>query len=324
MGIEFRVANVIVREHAYRPITGDVYLMGRQTMYFSPLVAKDMVLDAGLILPVVDFQPESRTRLAKDEYISDDDFFRLLRIPKIKAIDISDYEGADIVHDLTKPIPDSLEGVADFILDGSTLDNVFDPATMLRNIARLLKPGGRFVSVNVASNVYNPYFMPTAHVMLDYFIENGFSDVKVYIFVYKDSIMNAFTPDLSILRRDMPHPQNFLSPYDMSVVCFAEKGQNSTWDRSPVQHQYRDDWSAFERNLAEIMASKRPHLARSTGNLFTPPGEFLWVDHMGTAHKNAVPPPPTPAQEKASMSIFGGKQLAGELGRRVANRLRVL
>jgi hypothetical protein len=48
---------------------------------------------------------------------------------------VSPYEGAEIIHDLNRPVPDKLKESADFIVDGSTLDNVFDPAMVLRNFA---------------------------------------------------------------------------------------------------------------------------------------------------------------------------------------------
>lgn len=317
MGIEYRVANVIVREHAYRPITGDVYLLGRQTMYFPPEMALGMLKEAGLPAPAIDFHPESRTRLAKSEYISDDDFFRLLGVPAIKAIDVSDYEGADIVHDLTVPIPDRLEGVADFILDGSTLDNVFDPATVLRNVARLLKPGGRLVGVNVASNTHCPYIIPTAHLLLEYFIVNGFTDAKVYMFVYnKDGGMNAFTPDLTHMRRGQPQPPNFTSDHAMALVVMAEKAQHSTWNKSPIQHQYRSEWSEFERNLAVIETNPRPHLARSTCDLFVDPCGFRWIDQTGQARSSRLDRPAA-----TDLAAAAGRQLAVELGRRITRRV---
>src|SRR5262245_37054452 len=139
MGIELRVAEAIVGEHAWRPIAGDVFLLGRQTMHFTPAEAMDAIAATGLPIPEIEFRPDTHTRAASSGFIRDDDFFRLLGVPRVKAIDVSDYEGAEIICDLTAPIQPALEGIADFILDGSTLDNVFDPATALKNIARMLK-----------------------------------------------------------------------------------------------------------------------------------------------------------------------------------------
>jgi hypothetical protein len=117
---------------------------------------------------------------------------------------------------------------------------------------------------------------------LDYFVINGFSDCKAYIYAYGgEKGMNAFTPKLSLLRRDLPQPQNFTSPYTMALVIFAEKGGESTWAENPVQHQYRVDWDRYEQNLAIIERSKRPELARSLSKCFIENNEYFYVDGQG-------------------------------------------
>ncbi len=55
---------------------------------------------------------------------------------------MSDREKADFIFDLAHGVPDDLLGRFDFIYNGSVLDNVFDPATCIRNVARMLKPNG--------------------------------------------------------------------------------------------------------------------------------------------------------------------------------------
>src|SRR5262249_13343949 len=151
-------AQILIREHAWKPIRGDIFLLGRQTMLFNRREAIGIIEECGVPVAkdAVDTGLDRQTvaaQMHKDaEFIRDSDFFSLLGVPEVRCLDHSDYEGADLIHDLNVPIPKSLEGVADFILDGSTLDNVFDPATALKNITRMLKPGGRLLSFNMASN----------------------------------------------------------------------------------------------------------------------------------------------------------------------------
>ena len=54
------------------------------------------------------------------EQVYDRSIFRALGNDKVKALDASNYEGAEVVHDLNKPIPDHLHGTADFVVDGSS------------------------------------------------------------------------------------------------------------------------------------------------------------------------------------------------------------
>lgn len=324
MGIEQNVVKIIAREHAWKPITGDVLLLGRQTMFLTPEDAMFLIRECGITVAEPEsFAADNQTRQASPSNIRDDEFFRLLGVPKIKALDVSDYEGADIVHDLTTPIPKELEESADFILDGSTLDNVFDPASTLRNMARLLRPGGRLVAINVASNHYGPYTILTPFWLLDYFTVNAFADCKIYVLVYGDRGDNFFTPDLSKLDRALSQPNNFTSPYVMGLVVLAEKGRASTWDKTPIQHQYRSrsDWDHFAQCLKTIQNSKRPEVARSTVDCFIESVEYLYIDQNGDK-RPAVKNPKTPPSEVAPLAsrvatALGGHPLLYGIARRV-------
>ena len=78
--------------------------------------------------------------------------FGWLFILKLHAVDISDFEGAGIIVDLNEPLPPHLEATCDLLVDGSTLDNIFNPTQGLRNLARMLKPGGRLFLSNMANS----------------------------------------------------------------------------------------------------------------------------------------------------------------------------
>jgi SAM-dependent methyltransferase len=67
---------------------------------------------------------------------------------RMETMDLSDYEGATILHDLNHPVPPALHGQFDFIFDGGTIEHVFNVPMALANVFHMLKPGGRFVSAN--------------------------------------------------------------------------------------------------------------------------------------------------------------------------------
>jgi hypothetical protein len=60
----------------------------------------------------------------------------------VESIDASDYEGATIVHDLNKPLPASLSGRFDTVIDFGTIEHVFDVPQVLRTYASLVSDGG--------------------------------------------------------------------------------------------------------------------------------------------------------------------------------------
>jgi len=70
----------------------------------------------------------------------------------VVSIDASAYEGATYLHDLNRPIPDDLADRFTMVLDGGTLEHVFDVPTALRNCMRMVAPGGHLLLVSPVNN----------------------------------------------------------------------------------------------------------------------------------------------------------------------------
>lgn len=278
MGLGRHFVEALIREHLHRPIRGDVVLVGRQSVYLAPAGILQLLGELGVdtgttVASDIELDRETHNRLRVFDghpTISDRALFRLLGVPAVLALDHSDYEGADIIHDLSKPLPWRLRRRADFIVDGSTLDNVFDPAQVIRNLAQMLRPGGRLLTTNMFSNHHDPYAVLPPLWFLDYFVANGFADCKVYVVVYVNDerhIADAFTINLASLLDPSGCVSAFTSPYMMATLVLAEKARTSTVKRSPSQQHYRSaaEWEQYRANLETIARSPRHHLVRSSG-----------------------------------------------------------
>lgn len=66
--------------------------------------------------------------------------------PKMEALDFTAAEGAEHVHDLNEPVPDSLRERFDVVLDGGTTEHVFHIGRALETCHEMLKPGGVMLS----------------------------------------------------------------------------------------------------------------------------------------------------------------------------------
>ena len=80
------------------------------------------------------------------------DFFRYLGAQEIAAMDVSDYEDAEIIHDLNKPLPAELTEKFTFVLDGGTLEHVFNFPVGLANAMRLVEVGGHLCIITGGNN----------------------------------------------------------------------------------------------------------------------------------------------------------------------------
>lgn len=54
------------------------------------------------------------------------DLFQGWGVAKLDVTDVSDFEGANILHDLNQPVDTRLHGVYDCVVDGGTLEHLFN------------------------------------------------------------------------------------------------------------------------------------------------------------------------------------------------------
>lgn len=102
----------------------------------------------------------------------------------IDAIDASPYEGASIVHDLNLPIPDALKGRFTTVIDGGTLEHVFDLPRALRSCMEMLAPGGHFLGMSPANNqMGHGFYQFSPELFYRVFsIENGFTVERMFVY----------------------------------------------------------------------------------------------------------------------------------------------
>jgi SAM-dependent methyltransferase len=274
MAIPEMIARAILVEHKYKPITGNGLLIGRQTMPYSVQQAVQMLNEEGVPLRKgIDIASPSlidtTTRYgANKNQINDVGFFSLFCDAKFSALDVTDYEGAEIVHDMQNPIPDSLANTVDFMWNGSCLDNIFDSAAAMRNTARMLRPGGRVILMESGTPHHNAYTMYSPAYFFDFFAINNFADCKIYTCLFEPPSIHEGPFDMFAWKNHFDvalwqYPLH-LFPSRMAVVNFviAEKGANSTWDRMPVQGQYRPNHDPYQEIFARFQKSPRPVMRR--------------------------------------------------------------
>ena len=87
-----------------------------------------------------------------------DPLLETLGADSVTSIDASDYEGANMVHDLNRPIPDELEARFDVVVDAGSLEHIFNVPVALESYMRMVKPDGRVILVTPANNYFGHGF----------------------------------------------------------------------------------------------------------------------------------------------------------------------
>ena len=254
MGMMRQIAHFILKEHVFKPIGGDVLTIGKQKVSLTPeqafqLLAREGVEPASIQEIELDGSTLGNTRMT----ITDKTFFQLLSDCTFSTVDISDYEGADILHDLSQPLPDDLANRADFIYNGGCLDNIFDPATAIKCFSRLLRPGGRIIHAEMGALYPSSYLMYSTDWFLDYYIINNFADCKTYVALFDDFDGQWIFLHWQPMYNDNYCYSELLADKKVLVLVVAEKGENSTWEKSPIQTHYRAD----EEKALYIEGAKR-------------------------------------------------------------------
>ena len=133
------------------PFHGSLLELGKQSLYVNAVELPELAARFGHTIDVDDIRMTADGEYVPGTY-DDVVLFKKLGFEEVKSLDHDSYEGADFIHDLNTPIPDSLKGRFDFIYDGGTVEHIFDTPQCLRNIYDLLKPGGVIMHCSPSHN----------------------------------------------------------------------------------------------------------------------------------------------------------------------------
>src|SRR5258706_1169674 len=179
MGISTPLSRVFLRENRVRPLTGKGLLVGRQSIFFGVDAMRKVAKIEGGQLPDKPIRRDTVTSIPGE--ILDYDLFAGFCNLQMQAVDVTAYEQAEIIQDMNMPAPPALENRFDFIFNGSCMDNSFNAAMFMSNMTRMLKPGGRVVHIEHASNWPASYVSYSPDWFLDYYANNNFADCQVFV-----------------------------------------------------------------------------------------------------------------------------------------------
>jgi len=121
----------------------DTAMIGRQSLFPS--------VDAlQAVFSILGIPGNADAFLRDNEY--GEAFFTLLGAKRIASVDASNYENASHICDMNLPIPADLRERFSVVLDGGTLEHIFNIPQALKNCMEMVKVGGHFIQVNEANN----------------------------------------------------------------------------------------------------------------------------------------------------------------------------
>jgi hypothetical protein len=243
MGLAIPALRYLVREHLRRPFDGPVLTLGRQCVYATIPEILALLDDEGIVAGAF-ADTDARTNIPgwalglERGFTSDRAFFAALGGLHVEALDVSDYERPDHLCDLNQPVPEALRSRFGLIVDGGTLEHVFDTRQALANVAAMLATGGRVIHMSPATNyIDHGFYQFSPTLFFDYYGANGFDDMHCLI-ADQDEGDSSFH-EWYFREWNLRRPEYVLSAHPVLLLFRARKGPGATIDRVPQQGGHR-------------------------------------------------------------------------------------
>lgn len=225
MGIDISTARFLASEMRRGVPFGCTLTLGRQGIYMEASRYKECVAALG-------------HSISRSDYA--DDLFHALGAIKTDVMDVSNYEGASVIHDLNQPVDASLHGRYDCVFDGGALEHVFNLPVALQNCMEMTKPGGHFIIVTPCNNFcghgfyqFSPELFYSALAPV-----NGFS-VERLLFVYRNRWYSIRDPS------DIKARIELLTDEPTSLFISAKRCEQKPLFRNwPQQSDYIQMWNS--------------------------------------------------------------------------------
>lgn len=166
-GIEGKSICMLGRQSILTNLTEIIYLFNKMGIDYDINVLKKM---------------KEKTEI--DTYI----FFEMLGFKDVHAIDFTKADGADIIFDLNcKDVPDELYERFDYVVDGGTLEHVFNVSQAIANTSKLVKTDGYIIHISpVGGYIEHGFFQFSPTFFNDFYTQNGFEIDLLDIGFYYD------------------------------------------------------------------------------------------------------------------------------------------
>lgn len=247
-------------------------MIGRQGMH----------LDAGALsnnLNAFGYQAgeEEALRLLREDGGYAEAFLKKLGAAEVRSFDASPYEHATDVHDFNLPLDESLKNYFDLVIDGGSLEHVFNFPVAMRNCMEMVKVGGHFIALTPSNN----------------FLGHGFYQFSPELFFRIFTADNGFEPVRVMLFEDAPDTKWFevvdpeaiksrvylinASPTYLAIIA-RKVASVPLFTVTPQQSDYAAMWSAAKTGAAEghVESGPPPSAPRRFKRLALAPLKMLY------------------------------------------------
>jgi hypothetical protein len=229
MGIDNTAARLILLLRSTAEVDlQDALMLGHQRNYIGSRLARQVASE--IKLP---------RKIFSAKYA--DEFLHGIGAKGFQVLDLSDYEGAQVIHDLNMPIPDALREKFSVIMDIGTSEHVYNAVQSISNIREMCKVGGHVLMLSPANNYLGHGFYQFSPELFfrSFDKEYGFEISSLYLI--KMGLFGQAWYELAD-PRNMKRRGNILTRKRCYIGVIARKVSNEGEMESPQQSDYVSAW----------------------------------------------------------------------------------
>ena len=235
MGISINFARMLLQSFRQEGNFESTLMIGRLAFHLQKHRLEKAMLKAGL-------PPAVAADSVKD--LSPDAFLRALGARTIDSVDVSDYQDCSIVHDMNTPLPAACHRKYSAVLEGGTIEHVFNVAQAMQNCMDAVAMGGRLYIWQMGGNNAGHGFFSFSPEFFYRALE------EKYGFTVELMLMHEYTrPDRIYKIKDSKEALgnvNITTDYGTNILVQARRtGEGDSLMRShPQQFSYTKKWEA--------------------------------------------------------------------------------
>lgn len=153
MGLDIEAVRFLLQSHRNGVRFTKALILGRQEWFLSKREASNLLKEFGFDSTSIYLFCQ---KIDSNHY--SEPFWELLGAKELDILDVTSYEGANLLHDLNHPIPDSLANKYDVVCDIGTLEHIFNFPIALRNCMKMVKEGGHLIIISTGNNFFGHGF----------------------------------------------------------------------------------------------------------------------------------------------------------------------
>lgn len=235
MGIIFSNAALLAKARQNHVRFDRILTIGRLNSYLSSTQIRRLAAHYDLAI--------DEHALAGERYV-DKLFCQLLGAKQVNSLDCSSHEGCDLIHDMNQPVGPDLHDQFDVVIDGGTLEHVFNFPVGIANCMSMVKAGGSLFVFTMANNhTGHGFYQFSPELFFRIFQpENGFQirDVILELHRYPGAELSRTTRCYSVVDPAAIRSRvGLVTRCPVMMMVHAVKTESKpVFDRFPIQSDY--------------------------------------------------------------------------------------